>query len=160
MAPKWMIASSLRPSSQLDSSAGGTISASWRLARLRHLPLSPSTSHIATSLRPASFNAATRFDPIKPAPPVTSNIDNPALISAASFAPLLPARQHGQPGVVKQGVLIFGRRSDFTCRQGADTDKCCIGRNERMTTHSLYQELQQDVVDTRPILVVPYMWIG
>src|SRR5438552_3626906 len=66
-----MTASSRRPSSQSISSEGGTTSTSRRLARLRHLPSWPSTSHTATS-RPASFNAATTFDPIKPAPPVDS----------------------------------------------------------------------------------------
>ncbi len=74
MAPRWMTASSRRPFSQSGSSLGGTMSASWRLARLRHLPSWPSTSHTATSARPASFNAATTFDPIKPAPPVTSSM--------------------------------------------------------------------------------------
>jgi heptosyltransferase-2 len=29
-----------------------------------------------------------------------------------------------------------------------------------MTSDSLYLDIQQDVVDTRPILIVPYMWIG
>src|SRR6202011_5929249 len=75
-----MRASSLRPFSQAISSAGGTTSASCRLARLRHLPSWPSRSQTATSARPASFSAATTFDPIKPAPPVTSNIASPSQI--------------------------------------------------------------------------------
>jgi heptosyltransferase-2 len=29
-----------------------------------------------------------------------------------------------------------------------------------MTSNSLYQDPEQDVVDTRPILIIPYMWIG
>ncbi|MGC0396791.1 hypothetical protein ABIF91_009177 [Bradyrhizobium sp. USDA 241] len=74
IAPRWIMASNLRPLSQSGSSAGGTISTSCRLARLRHLPSVPSRSQTTTSLRPASFSAATTFDPIKPAPPVTSNI--------------------------------------------------------------------------------------
>ena len=62
------------PSASPSVRAGGTMSASCRLARLRHLPSWPRKSQTATSLRPASFNAATTFDPIKPAPPVTSNM--------------------------------------------------------------------------------------
>src|SRR6266571_3419196 len=87
MAPRWMTASSRRPFSQSASSAGGTMSASWRLARLRHLPSWPSTSQTVTSVRPASFNAATTFDPIKPAPPVTSNMPIPALLLRRQLCP-------------------------------------------------------------------------
>src|SRR6266404_8916669 len=101
MAPRWMMASNRRPFSQSGNSAGGTMSESCRLARLRHLPSWPSTSQTTTSARPASFNAATTFDPIKPAPPVTSNICYPALIVDASFAPVLPGRQLGSSCVVK-----------------------------------------------------------
>ena len=97
MAPRWMTASSRRPFSQSISSAGGTKSASWRLARLRHLPSWPRMSHTATSARPASFNAATTFDPIKPAPPVTSNMPSPASI----VRPALPhSRGAGNLGFV------------------------------------------------------------
>src|SRR4051795_8559654 len=92
MAPRWMTASSRRSFSHSINSEGGTTSASRRLARLRHLPSWPSTSHTATS-RPASFNAATTFDPIKPAPPVTSNMSSPAVIVRQSFAPLPRGRQ-------------------------------------------------------------------
>src|SRR5207248_8815664 len=87
MAPRWMMASSLRPCSHSFSSAGGTMSASWRLARLRHLPSWPSMSQTVTSARPASFNAATTFDPIKPAPPVTSNMPIPALLLRRQLCP-------------------------------------------------------------------------
>ena len=45
-----------------------------------------------TSLRPASFNAATTFDPIKPAPPVTSNMSVPALMIYRHLCPR-PARR-------------------------------------------------------------------
>src|SRR3954470_11265566 len=92
IAPRWITASSRRPFSQSTSSPGGTTSASWRLARLRHLPSWPSRSQTATSARPASFNAATTFDPIKPAPPVTSNMLSPALIVTVQLCPS-PARQ-------------------------------------------------------------------
>src|SRR5258705_9928299 len=92
IAPRWMTPSSRRPFSQSGNSAGGTMSAHWRLARLRHLPSWPSRSQIATSVRPASFNAATTFDPIKPAPPVTSNMPIPALIVPGKLCPSL-ARQ-------------------------------------------------------------------
>src|ERR1700761_5843631 len=85
IAPRWITASSRRPFSHSPSSAGGTISANCRLARLRHLPSWPSVSHTTTSACPASFSAATTFDPIKPAPPVTSNMNVPFLPR-----PLLP----------------------------------------------------------------------
>jgi hypothetical protein len=98
IAPRWITASSRRPDSHAESWEGGTKSASWRFARLRHLPLWPSTSHTTTSVRPASFNAATTFDPIKPAPPVTSNMPIPALICAA---PALP--QSGDAGNLRGG---------------------------------------------------------
>src|SRR6185437_16183758 len=98
IAPMWMTASSLRPSSQPRSSDGGTKSASWRLARFCHFLPGPSISETTTSARPASFNAATIFDPIKPAPPVTSNIDVPASICTASFAPPAPAKQSAFEG--------------------------------------------------------------
>src|SRR6266849_1245729 len=114
MAPRWMTASNRRPFSQSGSPAGGTMSASWRLARLRHLPSWPSPSQTATSARPASFNAATTFDPIKPAPPVTSNMPFPVLIVRPSFAPVPPGRQLGL-----WGVAPF---ADFTPLQGAVTD--------------------------------------
>src|SRR6266851_203673 len=74
MAPRWITASSLRPFSQSDRSDGGMRSASWRLPRLRHLPSDPSISLTTTSVCPASFRSATTFDPMNPAPPVTSNI--------------------------------------------------------------------------------------
>ncbi len=75
IAPRWMTASSLRPSSQRGRSAGGMKSASWRFCRLRHFVSLPSISFTTTSPRPASFRLATTFEPMKPAPPVTNNID-------------------------------------------------------------------------------------
>src|SRR4029453_18094730 len=77
IAPRWMTASSLRWSSQAGSAGGATMSASWRLARLRHLPPAPSSSQTATSARPASLRPATTFDPMNPAPPVTNSIPAP-----------------------------------------------------------------------------------
>src|SRR6478672_7625835 len=100
IAPMWMMASSLRPSSQVDRSAGGTTSASCRLARLRHLPSDPRKSQTTTSDRPESLSAATIFEPIKPAPPVTKNIDKPQkivsnrLLSSASIDSLY-SRERG-----------------------------------------------------------------
>src|SRR5882757_10319200 len=126
MAPRWITASSRRPFSQSINSVGGTKSASWRLARLRHLPSWPSTSHTATSARPASFNAATTFDPIKPAPPVTSNIPVPALIVRRQLCPS-PARQ--ATWVI--GIGEDGRHlppDDFTSWRGAVTDGIAIDR--------------------------------
>src|ERR1700730_18641136 len=81
MAPRWMTASSLRFSSQANRSAGKMKSASWRFPRFRHLQSLPSISLTATSLRPASFRPATTFEPMKPAPPVTKNIEAFALAS-------------------------------------------------------------------------------
>src|SRR5450755_1571756 len=159
IAPRWMMASSRRPFSQLGSSAGGTMSASRRLARLRHLPSWPSPSQTTTSARPASLSAATTFDPIKPAPPVTSNMPSPALIVRASFAPVPPRRQLGRSGVVKAAHARFG---DFTPLHGAVTDR--IGKPRRklvnMNKDSVYRGEAEDPTDTRPILIVPYMWIG
>ncbi len=78
IAPMWMTASSLRPSSQAISSDGGTKSATLCLARLRHLASSwPSRSLTTTSAAPASLRLATTFDPMKPAPPVTRNMSQP-----------------------------------------------------------------------------------
>ena len=74
IAPRWITASSLRPSSQRPRSAGDTMSASWRFCRLRHFPSAPSQSLTATSARPASLRLATTFEPINPAPPVTSSM--------------------------------------------------------------------------------------
>jgi ADP-L-glycero-D-manno-heptose 6-epimerase len=67
--------------------AGETTSATWRLARLRHLPSAPSTSLTAMSVRPASFKAATTFEPINPAPPVTRSIRDLPLIGFGLHLP-------------------------------------------------------------------------
>ena len=100
MAPICTTASSLRPSSQRNRSAGGTKSANWRLARLRHLPSLPSMSLTAMSVRPASLRLATTFDPMNPAPPVTNNIDavtgclRRTRADSRSFAPVRRDEQH------------------------------------------------------------------
>src|ERR1700694_4324158 len=127
MAPRWITASSRRPFSQSGNWSGGTISASWRLARLRHLPSWPSMSHTATSARPASFNAATTFDPIKPAPPVTSNIPYPALIVGCQLCPS-PARQ--ATWVSRLGEGDGYRFADFTPLRGAVTDRLEMNRRQ------------------------------
>ena len=68
------------------------MSASWRLARLRHLSSAPGWSLTAMSVRPASFRAATTFDPMNPAPPVTKIMRIPppdvATVAPAAFAAL------------------------------------------------------------------------
>src|SRR3954454_24905735 len=184
-----MTASSRRPFSQSISSEGGTTSASRRLARLRHLPSWPSTSHTATS-RPASFNAATTFDPIKPAPPVTSNMPPPAVIVRQSFAPLPRGRQlkafssevafdsrqenasnqkdrtlgsdfsRTEVEIVSRGE---GESLDFTSRCIAVTPVAGVAAGRRikdMNINSLNGIAVEDAADTRPILIVPYMWIG
>src|SRR5215467_296392 len=92
IAPRWMMASSLRCSSQARSDDGATMSASWRLARLRHLAPVPSSSQTAISARPASLRPATTFDPMNPAPPVTNSISAPQ----ASCPPFARERSEAQ----------------------------------------------------------------
>ena len=75
--------------------------------------------HVA---RPASFNAATTFDPIKPAPPVTSNMPSPALIVRRQLCPT-PARQATR-AILDESA---DRSTGFTCRCGAVTDGTAIG---------------------------------
>src|SRR6266851_9221157 len=159
MAPRWMMASNRRPFSQSGNSAGGTMSASCRLARLRHLPSWPSTSQTTTSARPASFNAATTFDPIKPAPPVTSNIPVPALIVGCQLCPS-PARQ--ATWVSRRGEGDGRRFADFTLLRGTVTDESNKPPSsfQDMNINSEYSVKMENPADTRPILIVPYMWIG
>src|SRR6516164_5062302 len=71
-----MTASSLRLSSHRRSSLGGTRSANLCFCRLRHLPSDPRASLIMMSEWPTSLRLATKFEPMNPAPPVTSNIDH------------------------------------------------------------------------------------
>src|SRR5208283_900411 len=99
MAPRRTTASSLRPSSQRKRSAGGTNSASCPRARLRHLPSLPRISFTAMSARPASLRLATTFDPMKPAPPVTNNIDaaRPVKVISALLRLPAPLPQSGAP---------------------------------------------------------------
>src|SRR4030088_322198 len=146
-----MTASSRRPFSQSGSCAGVTTSASWRLARLRHLPSSPSRSQTATSARPASFSAAPRFDPIKPAPPVTSNIRYPALIVGWQLCPS-PARQ--ATWVTGRGEDGGARFGDFTPPRGAVTDRIEeVGPNlKKMNTNSNHLAME-DPDEAGPILV-------
>src|SRR5258708_29872926 len=157
MAPRWMTASSRRPFSQSGNSAGGTMSASCRLARLRHLPSWPSASQTTTSARPASFNAATTFDPIKPAPPVTSNIPYPALIVGCQLCPS-PGRQ--ATWVIRLDEGGGARFGDFTPLRGAVTDRFETPSFQDMNIDSENPVKVEDAADTRPILIVPYMWIG
>ncbi len=71
---------------QPNRSAGATTSATWRLARLRHLPSLPSTSLTAISVRPATRSGPRpTFEPINPAPPVTRSI---------RYLPLIGFRHH------------------------------------------------------------------
>src|SRR6266849_7201852 len=106
MAPRWITTSSLRPFSQSDKSDEGTKSASWRFCRLRHLPSDPSVSLTTTSVCPASFRSATTFDPMNPAPPVTSNIRGS--FSAMKLTPMLslPSLTLAEPDV-QEDVLAF-----------------------------------------------------
>src|ERR1700728_5238004 len=114
MAPRWMTASSLRPSSQRSSAAGGIKSAICRPARLRHLPSLPSISLTAISARPASLRLATTFDPIKPAPPVTNSIDRKDRFEERigpsrprrTFAPLWHVGQHPTSDAFNERIYI------------------------------------------------------
>src|ERR1700730_7237315 len=156
MAPRWMMASSRRPLSQSGNCAGGTMSASWRLARFRHLPSWPRTSQTTTSARPASFNAATTFDPIKPAPPVTSNMRYPALIVGCQLCPS-PARQATL--VIRRGAL---RRP---CLPTLPSGEEQLPTGSNLKPPAILQHMNidsklvtaEDADDTRPILIIPYM---
>jgi hypothetical protein len=61
------------------------------------------------------------FDPIKPAPPVTSNMQSPAKIVAAKLCPT-PARQ-----AIWHEWQNTGQSTGFTCRCGAVTDGAATG---------------------------------
>src|SRR5580700_1814841 len=102
MAPICTTASSLRPSSQRSNSPAGTNSANRRPAKLRHFCPVPRISLTAMSVRPASFRLATTFEPMKPAPPVTNNIDavSPLEVDPVRppFAPESGGVQHFDPG--------------------------------------------------------------
>ena len=93
----------LRWTSQSNNPPGGTMSASWRLARMRHLSSAPKWSLTAMSVRPASFRAATTFDPIKTGPPLKAeqHFAPCPRCGMPSFAPLPPRRQLGQACLVK-----------------------------------------------------------
>ncbi len=71
IAPMCTIASILAPCAGSHSSkaSGAMSSRRGTRARLRHLPASRSRSQTATG-SPRSASAATRFEPMKPAPPV------------------------------------------------------------------------------------------
>src|SRR5262249_27398974 len=69
-----MTASSLRPRSHANRSGGETTSATLCLARLRHFSAGPGWSQTTMPVRPASLSAATTFDPMNPAAPVTNII--------------------------------------------------------------------------------------
>ena len=74
MAPRCSTASSSGPALQKSSiSSGGSRPAMGCLARLRHLSSVPSRSTTITSA-PRAHSAATRLEPMKPAPPVTRYI--------------------------------------------------------------------------------------
>src|SRR5260221_1092048 len=117
-------------------------------------------SQTVTSARPASFNAATTFDPIKPAPPVTSSIPNLALIVRRQLCPR-PARQ---------ATWVIGRGEDWAIRattlptgeERLPTESNLHGRQsfQDMNINSIHADTTEDKDDVRPILLVPYMSIG
>src|SRR4051812_18927120 len=141
------------------------MSASRRFCRLRHLPSWPSQSLTATSCRPASLRLATTFDPMNPAPPVTNSI-----------VQLAPVRTHPLPQSVRgRNQAAFSRVSDSACLDKHPMIGCAEPNQrksgaprqfrQRMNTSSLLHNRAEarapaPPLDRRPILVVPYMWIG
>src|SRR5581483_5686521 len=152
-APRWMTASSLRPQSQACSSAGGTKSASWRLARLRHFSPLPSRSQTATSARPTSLSAATTFEPIKPAPPVTRSM-KPRPVPSRAFHCPSRARQATRPGQHSETLSTHALRGCWT--------QACEGGNRPLDQMDSEKEHSRNSEETAtsPILLVPYVWIG
>src|SRR6266567_1170085 len=71
-----------------------------------------------------------------------------------------PARQ--ATWVIGRGEDWTVRTNDFTCRRGAVTDRFEFAwtlKLQDMNINSIHAGAT-DKDDTRPILVVPYMWIG
>ena len=117
MAPRWMTASSRRPFSQSMQFRRRHDIGELALGQIAPFAVMAEQSQTTTSARPASFNAATTFDPIKPAPPVTSNMPIPALIVRRQLCPSPAGRQLGFIGVVKTRAR-FGRRLYLLARSG------------------------------------------
>src|SRR6476646_223581 len=109
------------------------------------------------SARPASFNAATMFDPIKPAPPVTSNITCPALIVGRQLC-LSPARQ--ATWVTRSLKTPAFRQPALPTRDRSLPTRLIAGATKQMNTNSIQEMKEEDPDETSPILIVPYMWIG
>src|SRR6266581_4570045 len=158
-----MTASSLRPASHFSRSMGATTSASWRFCRLRHLlPLS-SRSLMAMSVRPRSLRFATTFDPMNPAPPVTSSI-GPLhaacrfLKTAPSFAPVRTPAQYRPAGRSRRNPdTIRGAR--FCDEQRPSSRLFGLDRVRRSGYRLPGMSTLSQAADS-PILIVPYMWIG
>ena len=77
----------------------------------------------------------------------------------ASFAPVPPGRQLGLFGVVKTAV----RPPGLYLARGAVTDRIPKSSASRITRYEYKFNIwdrMEDPADTRPILIVPYMWIG
>src|SRR6266487_2868408 len=74
------------------------------------------------------------------------------------------------PRPARQATWVIGRgedwaiwTNDFTCRSGAATDRIEFAsklKPKDMNINSIHEGAREDKDDTRPILVVPYMWIG
>src|ERR1700726_4557284 len=76
-----------------------------------------------------------------------------------SFAPVLPDRQLGLSGVVKAARPCLAALPG--CRERLPTGRAGTGANpHHMNTDSIHQAETGDAADARPILIVPYMWIG
>src|SRR5208282_4625817 len=77
LAPRCRIASGRIWKRCASNWSGGTKSRNVRLRRFCQRRSWPSQSHKTRSSRPCSFNAATMFEPMKPAAPVTTIIPSP-----------------------------------------------------------------------------------
>ena len=78
----------------------------------------------------------------------------------ASFAPLPPGRQLGSSGVVKRRQVVGPPLPAREERLPLEEDVCFPLSSEVMNYNSNHLAITVDPEDTRPILVVPYMWIG
>ncbi len=78
VAPMWKIVSTSSPfaASQDMSSAGATCAATGCFSMTAVFSGWSRTSQTTISVSPRSASAATRFDPINPAPPVTTIMQN------------------------------------------------------------------------------------
>ena len=169
IAPMWITASSLRPSSQREEVPRRHDVGEPALLQVAPLAVAAEQVVDGDVARPASSRLATTFDPMKPAPPVTNNIRR------RSLAPQGPPHLCPRPGAgaterrgrgERQGAAgrHAGQRRPGRLRQRKRLqlrDKnTSAGRTDQMNDSSNNEEGRAERADGRPILIVPYMWIG